>query len=90
MALAELWIVQARVVAVEHVALAAAALLPEIEQLVRLGVQELRLRRGRKEKQMFLSMAVVVGGQVPVARSGRGLRQRVLRRGRQALVVDVC
>ena len=72
MALAELWIVQARVVAVEHAALAAAAVLPEIEQLVRLGVRELRL------------------GQVPVARSGRGLRQRVLRRGRQALVVDVC
>ena len=90
MALAELWIVQARVVEVEHAALAAAAVLPEIEQLVRLGVQELRLRRGRKEKQMFLSMAVVVGGQVPVVRSGRGLRQRVLRRGRQALVVDVC
>ena len=89
--MAELWIVQARVVAVEHAALAAAAdVLPEIEQLVRLGVQEVRLRRGLKEKQMFLFMAVVVGGQVPVARSGRGLRQRELRRGRQALVVDVC
>ena len=65
-------------------------MLPELEQVVRLGVQEVRLRRGRHEKQMFLFMAVVLGVQVPVAGSGKGLRQRQLRRGRQALVVDVC